>query len=115
MKYLRHSWTLPNNLTYNKAIFSTILTDVLYLQVAQAPRSPALAIFMLTTTDKNDYFTPCASMRGNEQAMYMYMYMYPRNMTWFMANDGTVNGAIYISCICLYLQCTHEQEVHSLQ
>ena len=67
MKYLRRSWTLPNDSKHNEASFSTISTDMLYLQVAQTPRSPDLAIFVLTTTttDKTDYFTPCACARGN--------------------------------------------------
>ena len=76
MQYLRRSWTLPNDLKHNEASFSTISTDVLYLRVTQTPRSPDLAIFVLTTddrqttdgrqtTDKTDYFTPCACARGN--------------------------------------------------
>ena len=71
-KHLRRSWTLPNDSKHNEASFSTISTDMLYLQVAQTPRSPDLAIFVLTdddrrrqtTTDKTDYFTPCACARG---------------------------------------------------
>ena len=60
MEYLRRSWTLPNDSKDNEASFSTISTDMLYLRVAQTPRSPDLAIFVLT-----DYFTPCACARGN--------------------------------------------------
>ena len=37
--------------THNEASFSTISTDMLYLRVAQTPRSPDLAIFVLTTDD----------------------------------------------------------------
>ena len=70
MKYLRRSWTLPNDSKHNEATFSTISTDMLYLQVAQTPRSPDLAIFVLTTTtDKTDYFTPCACARGMAQEL----------------------------------------------
>ena len=50
-KHLRRSWTLPNDSKHNEASFSTISTDMLYLQVAQTPRSPDVAIFVLTTTD----------------------------------------------------------------
>ena len=48
-----------------KPIFSTISTDMLYLRVAQTPRSPDLAIFVLTTDDDrllNTY--PLISGRG---------------------------------------------------
>ena len=64
MKYLWRSQTLPNDSKHNEASFSTISTDMLYLRVAQTPRSPDLAIFVLTT-DKTDYFTPCACAQGN--------------------------------------------------
>ena len=52
-----------------RASFSTIPTDSLCLRVTQMPRSPDLAIFVLTTddrqTDKTDCFTPyCACARG---------------------------------------------------
>ena len=67
MQYLRRSWTLPNDSKHNEASFSTISTDMLYLRVTQTPRSPDLAIFVLTTTDdrKTDYFTPCACAWDN--------------------------------------------------
>ena len=64
MQYLRCLWTLPNDLKHNEASFSTISTDILYLRVAQMPRSPDPAIFVLTT-DTTDHFTPCACARGN--------------------------------------------------
>ena len=54
MQYLRCSWTLPNDSKHNEANLSTILTDMLYLQVAQMPRSPDLAIFLLTTDDRQN-------------------------------------------------------------
>ena len=60
---LRRSWALPNNLKHNGAGFSTILTDLLCLRVAQMPRSRDLAIFVLTDrqTDRTDCFIPyCA-------------------------------------------------------
>ena len=52
MQYLRRSWTLSNDSKHNEASFSTISTDMLYLRVAQTPRSPDLAIFVLTTDDR---------------------------------------------------------------
>ena len=65
MKYLRRSRALPNDSKHNEARPSTISTDMLYLRVAQMPRSPDLAIFVLmTTTDETDYFTPCACAWG---------------------------------------------------
>ena len=64
MQYLRCLWTLPNDSKHNEASFSTISTDILYLRVAQMPRSPDPAIFVLTT-DTTDHFTPCACARGN--------------------------------------------------
>ena len=68
MQYLRHSCTLSNDSKHNEANFSTVLMDMLYmyLRVTQMPRSPDLAIFVLTTTDKTDYFTPSACARGND-------------------------------------------------
>ena len=39
---------------YYETSFSAILTDTLYLRVAQMPRSPDLAIFMLTDNNNND-------------------------------------------------------------
>ena len=62
MQYLRRSWALPNDSKHNETSFSTISTDMLYLWAAQMPRSP---IFVPTMTDKTDYFTPCACVRGN--------------------------------------------------
>ena len=49
MQNLRRSWTLPNDSKHNEASFSTISIDMLYLRVTQTPRSPDLAIFVLTT------------------------------------------------------------------
>ena len=48
MQHLQRSWALPNDSKHTEASFSAILTDMLYLRVAQVPRSPDLAIFMLT-------------------------------------------------------------------
>ena len=59
---------LANDSKHNETSFSMISTDMLYIQVAQTPRSPDLAIFVLMMTDserKNDYFTPCTCVRGN--------------------------------------------------
>ena len=54
MQYLRRSWILPNDSKHNEASFSTITTDMLYLRVAQTPRSPDLVIFVLTTDDDDE-------------------------------------------------------------
>ncbi|MCG8623027.1 MAG: hypothetical protein MJE68_13660 [Proteobacteria bacterium] len=43
---------MSNDSKHNEASFSTISTDMLYLRVAQTPRSPDLAIFVLTTDDR---------------------------------------------------------------
>ena len=48
-QYLQRSWALPNDSKHTEANFSAIFTDTLYLQVTQMPRSPDLAIFVLTT------------------------------------------------------------------
>ena len=72
MQYLRRSWTLPNDSKHNEASFSTISTGKLYLRFAQMPRSPDLAIFVLTTDDRRqttDHITPCACARGNYNDM----------------------------------------------
>ena len=49
---LQRSWALPNDSKHTEASFSAILTDTLQLGLAQMPRSPDLAIFVLT--DDND-------------------------------------------------------------
>ena len=59
---------LPNDLKHNEASFLTISTDMLCLRVAQMPRSPDPAIFVLTT-DTTDYFTPCACARGKNSVI----------------------------------------------
>ena len=46
---------------------------LLYLRVTQIPRSPDLAIFVLTTTGKTEYFTPCACMWGKNLETDHYM------------------------------------------
>jgi hypothetical protein len=65
--YLGRLWALPNDSRNNEAGFSTISTDSLCLRVAQIPRSPDLAFFVLTTdrqTDtQTDRFTPAAHAR----------------------------------------------------
>ena len=52
-QYLQCSWALPNDSKHTEASFLAILTDTytlyMYLRVAQMPRSPDLAIFVLTT------------------------------------------------------------------
>ena len=53
-QYLQCSWALPNNSKHTEASFSAILTDTLYSRVAQMPRSPDLAIFVLTTDNNNN-------------------------------------------------------------
>ena len=47
-QYLQRLWALPNDSKHTEASFLTILMDTLYLRVAQMPRSPDLAIFVLT-------------------------------------------------------------------
>ena len=69
MQYLRRSWTLPIDLKHNEANLATISMDMLYLRVAQTPRSPDPAIFVLTTTDDRRRQTqpitlPLAHARG---------------------------------------------------
>ena len=57
--YLWHSWTMPNDSKHIQACLSLISTDWLHLRAAQVPRCRDLAIFMVTTTDRQtDYFTP---------------------------------------------------------
>ena len=54
MQHLQRSWALPNNSKHTEANFSAILTDMLYLRVAQMPRSPDLAIFVLIDNNDDD-------------------------------------------------------------
>ena len=64
-QYLQRSWTLPNDSKHTEASFSTILTDTLYLRVAEMPRSLDLAIFVLWQTNYDDRYTlPLAHARG---------------------------------------------------
>ena len=51
-QHLQRSWALPNNSKHNEASFSAIFTDTLHLRVAQMPRSPDLAIFVLMTDNR---------------------------------------------------------------
>jgi hypothetical protein len=53
--YLGRSWALPNDSKHNEAGFSTISTDSLCLLVTQMPRSRDLAIFVLTTDDRQTH------------------------------------------------------------
>jgi hypothetical protein len=69
--YLGRLWALPNDSRHKEAGFSTISTDSLCLRVARMPRSPDLAIFVLTdrqTDTQTDCFTPAAHARtwGNK-------------------------------------------------
>ena len=58
-------WASPNDSRHNRASFSTIATDSLCLLVTQMPRSPDLAIFVLTTDDrKNQLLYPLLRMRA---------------------------------------------------
>ena len=50
-QYLRHSWTLPSDLKHSETSFST---SSLYLRVAQMPRCGDLAIFMMTTDNRQN-------------------------------------------------------------
>ena len=54
MQHLQRSWALPNDSKHTYASFSAILTDTLHLRVAQMPRSPDLAIFVLTDDNNDD-------------------------------------------------------------
>ena len=65
MQHLRCLWTLPNDSKHNEASFSTISTDIVYLRVAQMPRSSDPAIFVPRFVLTTDHFTPCACARGN--------------------------------------------------
>ena len=78
-QYLRRSWTFPIDLKGNEASFSTISMDMLYLRVAQTPRSPDPAIFVLRTTEarvrneRNLVHLPQKSseITGNQQRNHM--------------------------------------------
>jgi hypothetical protein len=61
---LQRSWALLNDLKLNEASFATILTDLLYLRVAQMPRCPDLAIFVLTNGQTEPIALPLAHARG---------------------------------------------------
>ncbi len=67
MQHLQCSWALSNDSKHNEASFSTSPTHLLYLRVSQMSRCSDLAIFVLTDgqTDRTDYTTPCACVRGN--------------------------------------------------
>ena len=75
-----------NDSKHTEASFSTILTDTLYLRVAQMPRSPDLAIFVLTTDNDRLFITPCACARGNKKCAC------------------SVIGAIFGAC-CMRMEC----------
>ena len=52
---------------YTEASFFTDSNESVHFQVTHVPKSPKLAIFTPTTTDRQtDYFTPCACVRGND-------------------------------------------------
>ena len=61
-----------------KASFSPISTDLLGLRVVQMPISPDLAIFVVTTVDKTDCFTPCACARDNNKYSNNFAYTEPQ-------------------------------------
>ena len=65
-QYLQRSWALPNDSKHTEASFSAIFTDRLHLRVAQMPRSPDLAIFVLTTDRRQTKLItlPLAHARG---------------------------------------------------
>ena len=52
MHYLWRSWAVPKELKHTEASFSPISTDSCCLRVAQIPISQDMAIFMVTTTDR---------------------------------------------------------------
>ena len=49
---LRRSWAVPKDSKHTEATFLSISTDLLCLRVAQMPRCPDLAIFVVTTDDR---------------------------------------------------------------
>ena len=53
-RYLWLSWAVPNNLEHTEASFLKNSMDSLCLQVAWMPRSQDLAIFVLTTDDRQN-------------------------------------------------------------
>ena len=59
-----HDWWTLASITKKKEshVFADSDTSV-DLRVSQVPGSPKVAIFLLTTTDKPDYLTPCACVR----------------------------------------------------
>jgi hypothetical protein len=57
---LQCSRALPIDSKHNEVSFSTISTDLLYLRVAQMPRCPDLAIFVLTDKQTNGQTEPIA-------------------------------------------------------
>ncbi|MCG8622123.1 MAG: hypothetical protein MJE68_09040, partial [Proteobacteria bacterium] len=65
---MQRSWALSKDSKNSEANFSAIFTDTLHLRVAQIPRSPDVAIFVLTTdmTDdrQNRSHYPLAHARG---------------------------------------------------
>jgi hypothetical protein len=58
--YLGRSWALPNNSKHNEADFLMISIDLLCLRIAHMPRSPDLAIFLLTTDNSRQTHKPTA-------------------------------------------------------
>ena len=80
MHDLHDSWTLPSVSKKRADIIFADSDTSIGLRVSQMPRSSKLAFFVLTTTDDDDddrrrrrrqttdrtnYFTPCACTRGN--------------------------------------------------
>jgi hypothetical protein len=62
-------WALPNDSKHNEASFSTISTDLLCVQMALMPRSPDLAIFMLTDRQTELIALPLAT---KDETAYHY-------------------------------------------
>ena len=58
---------MPNDLKHTQASFSLILTDWSRLRVAQMPRCRDLAIFMVTTTDRQIYPYACTRDNNSER------------------------------------------------
>jgi hypothetical protein len=115
-------WALPNDSKHNEAGFSTISTDSLCLRVAKVPRSRDLAIFVLTTDDRQtNCFTPCCTSAhvGQLSSKFSfhicssliknscYMPSFPRyGLIHYKVRSGYVANIFFINLSCILLfQC----------
>ena len=70
MHDLHDSWTLPSVSKERAVIIFADSDTSIGLRVSQMPRSSKVAFFVLTTTDRTDYMTPCTCARGNKICLY---------------------------------------------